>query len=75
MIRDTARYVPELCGFIYKDSLYEVKTVLHNNEVDDGRPILFEKHDYLPGFYSIPGAKVDNIYDFLEKLEHERISG
>ncbi|MBD3843073.1 MAG: D amino acid oxidase (DAO) family protein, partial [Campylobacterales bacterium] len=52
-----------------KDSLFEVKTVLVKNETDDGRPILFEEYPSLPGFYSVLGGKIDNIYDVLERLD------
>jgi glycine/D-amino acid oxidase-like deaminating enzyme len=71
MVRDVARYLPAVLDAKYVDSLFEVKTVLVKNEVDDGRPILFEKHLELPGCYSVLGGKIDNIYDVLEKLEGE----
>lgn len=71
MIRDTTRYLPSINTAKYIESLYEIKTVLIKNESDDGRPILLEKHDSLPGFYSILGGKIDNIYDVLEKLNAE----
>jgi hypothetical protein len=73
MIRDAARYIPAVVKAIFQDSLFEVKTVLVKNESDDGRPILFEKHQELPGCYSILGGKIDNIYDVLEKLEMEEL--
>ena len=69
MVRDVARYVPAVSTAQYKDSLFEVKTVLVKNEGDDGRPILFEHHDELPGCYSVLGGKIDNIYDVFEQLE------
>lgn len=72
MIRDASRYLPALQGARQKGELFEVKTVLVKNEGDDGRPILFERHETMPGCYSILGGKIDNIYDVLEKLEHER---
>ncbi|KAI3593288.1 D amino acid oxidase (DAO) family [Cupriavidus sp. U2] len=75
MIRDTARYVPLVAKSRYVDSLFEVKTVLQKNEADDGRPILFEKHETLPGCYSILGGKIDNIYDVIERLDDERFLG
>lgn len=75
MIRDVGRYLPSVLGSEYVDSLFEVKTILSKNEGDDGRPILFEKHETLPGCYSILGGKIDNIYDVLEKLETENLSG
>ncbi|MFM0324035.1 FAD-dependent oxidoreductase [Caballeronia glebae] len=71
MIRDVARYMPAVRDAKYVESLFEVKTVLAKNEVDDGRPILFEKHADLPGCFSVLGGKIDNIYDVLEKLDAE----
>ena len=71
MLRDAGRYVPALAGARHVDSLFEVKTVLVKSEVDDGRPILFERHDDLAGCYSILGGKIDNIFDALEKLDAE----
>ncbi|MBU0538658.1 MAG: FAD-binding oxidoreductase [Gammaproteobacteria bacterium] len=71
MLRDVARYLPSISNSRYIDSLFEVKTILAKNEVDDGRPILFEKHPDMVGYYSILGGKIDNIYDVLEKLEEE----
>jgi hypothetical protein len=65
------RYVPAVLHAKYVDSLFEVKTILVKNEGDDGRPILFEKHQELPGCYSVLGGKIDNIYDVLEKLNEE----
>ncbi|WP_460091821.1 NAD(P)/FAD-dependent oxidoreductase [Pseudomonas sp. S2_E02] len=74
MIRDIGRYLPSVMDSKYVDSLFEVKTILTKNEGDDGRPILFEKHETLPGCYSILGGKIDNIYDVLEKLDTENLS-
>ncbi|MFJ3484559.1 NAD(P)/FAD-dependent oxidoreductase [Pseudomonas sp. NPDC090202] len=71
MVRDVGRYLPAILGARHVDSLYEVKTVLAKNDSNDGRPILFEKHASLPGCYSVLGGKIDNIYDVLEKLDHE----
>ena len=71
MVRDLARYLPMLLNAKYIDSLFEVKTVLTMNEADDGRPTLFEKHEELPGCYSVLGGKIDNIFDVLEKLDAE----
>ncbi|KVS27253.1 FAD-binding oxidoreductase [Burkholderia cepacia] len=73
MIRDAARYMPSVRNAKYMESIFEIKTVLTKNEVDDGRPILFEKHRDLPGCFSILGGKIDNIYDVLEKLDAETL--
>ena len=68
MVRDAARYMPLLREVEYKHSHFEVKTVMQANEVDDGRPILFQQQ---PGqaIYSILGSKIDNIYDVLERID------
>jgi len=69
MIRDAQRYIPCLAEMAYKDSLFEVKTVLVKNEGDDGRPILFEVDPLQPRIVSMLGSKIDNIYDALEAVE------
>ena len=74
MMRDVERYIPAIQGAAYKESLFEVKTVLMKNEIDDGRPILFETYPKIPGLYSVLGGKIDNIYDVLERLDDENIS-
>lgn len=71
MARDASRFLPALSDAQYVDSLFEIKTILVKNEADDGRPILFEKYSALPGFFSILGSKIDNIYDAIEKIDAE----
>lgn len=68
MVHDAARYMPCMSGARYDHSLFDVKTVLVRNEVDDGRPILLHRHADAPRLYSIMGAKMDNIYDLFEAL-------
>ena len=63
MIRDAARYVPAMRDAIPRGSLWEVKTLLPRNEVDDGRPILFRRDHGLRGHHVIMGGKIDNVYD------------
>jgi glycine/D-amino acid oxidase-like deaminating enzyme len=66
MVRDASRYLPMFRQSRQVGSLFEVKTVLPRNEVDDGRPI-FLRMDYgMEGFSVVLGAKIDNIYDALE---------
>lgn len=68
MIADAARYLPLMAEARHERSLFEIKTVLLSNEVDDGRPILFEAHGELPGAYSVLGGKIDNIFDIEEAM-------
>lgn len=69
MIMDAKRYLPLLEECRYVDSLWEVKTVLPQSEVDDSRPILFHQTEESPGLVSIMGGKIDNIYDVKERLD------
>lgn len=69
MIKDAARYVPAIEKAKYVESLYEIKTVLLENEEDDGRPILFRPNYGIPNFSLVMGGKIDNIYDIINAIE------
>ncbi|MFK0685830.1 FAD-dependent oxidoreductase [Ochrobactrum sp. BD67] len=66
MVNDARRYMPVIDDVEWIESLYDVKTVPIKNEHDDGRPILLQHHDDMPGLWSVLGSKIDNIYDLLE---------
>jgi len=68
MRRDAARYVPSLNDAVYRESLFEVKTLLPRNEVDDGRPILFKRDHGIAGHHVIMGGKFDNVYDMETEI-------
>ncbi|MDO9401682.1 MAG: FAD-binding oxidoreductase [Polaromonas sp.] len=72
MVKDASRYMPILQELKYRQSIYEIKTVLKRNEGDDGRPILFRQESGLPGLFSIMGGKIDNIYDILEFIAERK---
>ena len=74
MIRDAGKYLPIISDSSYIESMFEVKTILSNNEIDDGRPIVFAKHSEIKGCYNILGGKIDNIYDILTRLDVEDIN-
>jgi len=69
MLADAARYLPCMRDARHLQSLFEVKTVLARNEVDDGRPILLRREAGSPRLLSVLGGKIDNIYDALEALD------
>ena len=69
MLKDSQRYMPILSECNYVESLWEVKTVLPQSEVDDSRPILFRRSEQSPNVISIMGGKIDNVFDIREKLE------
>jgi glycine/D-amino acid oxidase-like deaminating enzyme len=68
MILDSRRYVPSMADAVWKRSLYEIKSVLLRNEVDDGRPILYQRAPANSRVISILGGKIDNIYDLFELI-------
>lgn len=69
MVRDAQRYLPSLRSAQYRSSLFEVKTVLLENEHDDGRPILFRRDCGIKNFSVVMGGKIDNVYDMVQALE------
>lgn len=69
MVRDAARYMPALAKAEPVRSLWEIKSVLPANEGDDGRPILFHRNCGIPGYHLVLGAKIDNIFDVLERID------
>ena len=73
MLRDASKYVPLILDSEYEESIFEVKTILSNSEIDDSRPIIFNKKIGIDKCYSILGGKIDNIYDVLIRLENENI--
>lgn len=73
MQHDVSRYMPVLAELQYVDSLFEVKTVLERNEIDDGRPILFREGPGLKNFFTVLGGKIDNIYDVLHVITETMI--
>lgn len=68
MLKDAQRYLPALRDCRYVESLWEIKTVLPQSEIDDSRPILFRRSELLPNVISIMGGKIDNVFDIREKL-------
>lgn len=72
MIHDAARYVPLLRECRYEGSLWEIKTLLPQSEIDDSRPILWRKDHGLANLTCVLGGKIDNVYDALhqERLLH-----
>jgi glycine/D-amino acid oxidase-like deaminating enzyme len=69
MYADVVRYIPELRGMQYVESVWEVKTVLVQSEGDDSRPILFRSDLGLNNYTCIMGGKLDNIYDVFKELD------
>lgn len=65
---DAQRYMPILGELKYKESLWEVKTILPRSDTDDSRPILFKANYLIPGLHCVLGGKIDNVYDAIQKI-------
>lgn len=69
MVSDASRYIPALREAIHRDSIWEVKTLLPQTEVDDGRPILFRRDPAFPAIIHVMGGKIDNIFDVEDEID------
>lgn len=67
---DAQRYIPILGETSYKESMWEVKTILPRSETDDSRPILFKANHGLSGLHCIMGGKIDNVYDVIQTIHN-----
>lgn len=72
MRKDAERYLPCMHSARQVDSLWETKTVMPRNALDDARPILFKRNHGLLGLTCLLGAKIDNVFDVLKEYERER---
>ncbi len=68
MIQDAKRYIPMLSECQYKESIWEVKTILPRSESDDSRPILYKPNYGINGYHCIMGGKIDNVYDAVDAI-------
>ena len=69
---DSARYLPLIRKCRYRDSLWEVKTLLPSSETDDSRPILFKMDYGLKGYHCVMGGKIDNVYDIITMIDQNK---
>ena len=69
MLADASRYLSALRGATYRESIWTVKTLLPQSEIDDGRPILFQQDPELPAVVHVMGGKIDNIFDVEDELD------
>ncbi len=71
MVRDAQRYLPVARGMRHVESLFEIKTLLLQTDVDDARPIALHHDSSLPRVVSILGGKIDNIFDVVRVIDQE----
>lgn len=71
MRRDAARFFPEIEDARYSHSIFVDKAVLRASENDDSRPILVSKFGSNRLYFTVLGAKIDNIYDAIDYLKSD----
>lgn len=63
------KYLNPIYDFKYKSSLFSVKPILLESEIDDSRPTVIKIHSVKPTFISVLSGKVNTIYDLDEILD------
>ena len=69
MVRDAQRYLPALADAKFENSLFDIKTLITQTQIDDARPIYFHRDRDTPRLVSILGGKIDNIFDILQFID------
>lgn len=65
------KYLKDEFGFSYKESLFSMKPILMNSEIDDSRPTVIKVFSKNPTFISVLSGKINTVYDLNEVLEND----
>lgn len=65
------KYLLDEYKFVYKKSLFSIKPICINSEVDDSRPTIVLKHSNNPTFVSVLSGKINTVYDLDEVLSDD----
>ena len=65
------KYLLDKYDFSYKDSLFSMKPILTNSEIDDSRPTVVRVFSEKPYFVSVLSGKINTVYDLDEVLCYE----
>ncbi len=63
------KYLRDEYGFLYKESLYSLKPILSNTEIDDSRPTVIRIFSRNPAFISVLSGKINTVYDLDEVID------
>ncbi len=67
----TRNYLRKEFSFSYNKSLYTIKPILLESEVDDSRPTIIKIHCKNPTLVSVLSGKINTVYDLDEVLLNE----
>lgn len=62
------KYLREEYGFQYHSSLFSMKPILKDSEIDDSRPTVIKQFSTNPTFISVLSGKINTVYDLDEVL-------
>jgi len=62
------KYLHDDFEIIKRKSLFSIKSILLQSELDDSRPTMVKINNQSPGFYSILSGKINTIYDIEDIL-------
>lgn len=64
-----SKYLKSKFSFEYSHSLFSVKPILMNSEINDSRPTVLRQFSSKPFFYSVLSGKINTVYDLDEILK------
>lgn len=64
------KYLKKKFEFYYRESLFSMKPILVNSEVDDSRPTVIKCFSQKPTFISVLSGKINTVYDLDEVLKN-----
>lgn len=65
------KYLKEEIEIEYVNSLFSIKPILKESEIDDSRPTIIKKHSSKPTFVSVLSGKINTVYDLKDILKDE----
>lgn len=66
------KYLRDEYVFSYKDSLFSMKPILMNSEIDDSRPTVIRTYSENPTCVGVLSGKINTVYDLDEVLNDEK---
>ena len=66
------KYLKDEFAFEYRESLFSMKPILINSEIDDSRPTVIRTYSKNPTFVGVLSGKINTVYDLDEVLDDGR---
>ena len=65
------KYLKDEVEIEFVETLFSIKPILKESEVDDSRPTIIKVHAQSPTFVSVLSGKINTVYDLKEMLHDE----